>query len=375
MRMTGLRTALLILAITTLPISSVAADTKPAVQHTDPSTIHGAVYVPFNVWNAPQMWKNFSLSETQRDFGYAQKLHVNALRLWASYEFWQTDPAKFKHEFDQLLGAANGAHIRILVSLFENDGVAGTPENLWVTDPAKGFAIVSPAVEISTDKSKWDQPRAFVRWFMQNYKNDPRLIAIEIMNEPNPGRGGKANTVPFAQSMLQTAKSMQGSVPLTMGTDHLDIAQQFVPYGLDIIEIHNNFPKSTQQLEQQIEEALAFGKEHNLPVWLTEWQRIRPSGSGWGNQKLTKEELDIDYASMAATVHKYPIGNFFWSLMVKPAYLVPQRRKGTVSGLFWPDGSVWSLKDARSVADDPKLNLKEKPLPANYRDYVKPQPK
>ncbi|MBS1813897.1 MAG: cellulase family glycosylhydrolase [Acidobacteria bacterium] len=373
--MTGLRAVLLTLAITTSSIHSFAADTKPAIQHTDPSTIHGAVYVPINAWNAPQMWKNFSLAETRRDFGYAQKLHVNALRLWASYEFWQKEPAKFKHEFDQLLHAANEAHIRILVSLFENDGVAGTPENLSATGPAMGFAIVSPAVEISTDKSKWGQPRAFVRWFMQNYRSDPRLLAIEIMNEPNPGRGGKPNTVPFAQAMLQAAKSLQGTVPLTMGTDHLDIAQQFVPYGLDIVEIHNNFPKSTQQLQKQIEEALAFGKKHNLPVWLTEWQRVRPSGSGWGDQKLTKEELDIDYASMAATVHKYPIGNFFWSLMVKPSYLVPQRRKGTVSGIFWPDGSVWKLKDARAVADDPTLTLKEKPLPANYRNYVQPQPK
>jgi len=53
--------------------------------------------------------------------------------------------------------------------------------------------------------------------------------------------------------------------------------------------------------------------------------------------------------------------------MVKKAYLPPQREKGTINGLFWPDGSVWSLKDARAIANDPKLELVEKQaLPLDF---------
>ena len=59
-------------------------------------TIRGAVYVPSEAFNAPQMWKNFSLAETRRDFGYAQEIHLNALRIWASYEYWQMEPEHFK---------------------------------------------------------------------------------------------------------------------------------------------------------------------------------------------------------------------------------------------------------------------------------------
>jgi hypothetical protein len=58
--------------------------------------------------------------------------------------------------------------------------------------------------------------------------------------------------------------------------------------------------------------------------------------------------------------------------MVKKAYLPPQRAKGTVNGLFWPDGSVWSLEDARAIAKNPELKLVEKKsLPPGFLDYLR----
>jgi hypothetical protein len=50
--------------------------------------------------------------------------------------------------------------------------------------------------------------------------------------------------------------------------------------------------------------------------------------------------------------------------MVKRAYLKGQRMNGTINGVFWPDGSVTSLKDAREIARNPTLQLKERPVPA-----------
>jgi Cellulase (glycosyl hydrolase family 5) len=337
------------------------------VRKDDPASIRGAIYVPAGAYNAPQLWKNFSLEETKRDFGYAKEVHLNALRMWASYEYWRMEPATFQSEFDQMLGAAHDSGIRILISLFENDGVAPTPENMWTTDPKKAFDIQSPGREIATgDKSQWGEPRRFVEWFMKRYGNDDRILAIEVMNEPNDGGNGRPGTVPFAQSMFQTAKSLQGTVPLTLGSARVKVAKEFIPLGLDIINFHDNFPESTQALANSIKEAMAVGKRAGLPVWLTEWQRVRTGGSGWGPQGVTAEERVTDYASLAPTVYSYPIGSFFWSLMVKPAYLRAQRLKGTVNGLFWPDGAVTSVKDARAIADDPKLQFRERPIPANF---------
>jgi arylsulfatase A-like enzyme len=337
------------------------------------ASIRGAVYVPAEAYNAPQMWRNFSLAETRRDFAYAQQIHLNALRIWASYEYWQQNPARFESCLDQLLGAANEAGIRILISLFEQCGVPPTPENMWTTDPRQAFAINSPGLEIAdpAHPERWDNPRRFLTWFMHQYHNDERLLAIEVMNEPLPAGPHRTATMPFAKAMFQTAKFLQGSVPLTIGSDSIAHAEEFIPLGLDAIEFHVNFPRTPAGFRRAITHAMAIAKQHDLPLWLTEWQRLRPSGSGWGREKLPVDETRPNYASLASIVHSYPIGNFFWSLMIKRAYLPPQRQKGTMNGLFWPDGSVWSLRDARAISQDSALDLREnQKLPAGFLDYL-----
>jgi hypothetical protein len=373
MKHSPLRAPIVLPAFTCLFLSLSAccgADSQPAIQTEPASSIRGAVYVPAGAFNAPQMWKHFSLAETRRDFGYAREIHLNALRLWASYEYWQMEPERFQTSLDQLLGAAHDSGIRILISLFEEDGVPPTPQNIWTTNPATAFDIQSPGPDItlSKDRKRWEKPRAFVKWFLEHYRNDDRLLAIEVMNEP----GNNPSVMPFAKSMFRTAKSLQGAVPLTVGSSSVEKAEEFIPLGLDIIEFHANFPQTRGQFAAAITNALAVGHKYHRPVWLTEWQRLRPGGNGWGKKRISETETRPDYASLAPIVHKYPIGNFFWSLMVKRAYLPPQRAQGTINGLFWPDGSVWSLADARAIANAPSLQLTQnKTIPPGFLAYLK----
>jgi hypothetical protein len=338
---------------------------RAAVRQDDPAGIRGAIYVSSGAYNAPQMWKNFSVAETKRDFSYARELHLNALRVWASYEFWQSHPDVFQRELDQMLAVAHDNGIHILLALFENDGVPPTPENIAATGPLTGLDIQSPGMEIASEqhKQEWEQPRKFLVWFMKRFTDDSRLLAIEVMNEP-----GK-NTMAFAKSMFSTAHDLQGTVPLTLGSVGVEQAQQFVPLGLNVIEFHDNFPASSEELANRIKTTMAYGAQVHLPVWLTEWQRVRPNGTGFkAGMEMTDEEKGPNYSTLAPTVESFPIGNFFWSLMVKRAYLKGQRTNGTVNGLFWPDGAVTSLKDARLIARDSRLKLKERPVPSQVGD-------
>ena len=86
----------------------------------------------------------------------------------------------------------------------------------------------------------------------------------------------------------------------------------------------------------------------------------RPGGSGWGNDPVAPEEAGPDLASMAPFVLDQVHGTFFWSLMVKAAYLPGQRPKGTYNGLFWEDGAVHSLADARAIAQDDTVEFEER---------------
>lgn len=51
------------------------------------------------------MWKNLNTTKAGRDFGYVEEIHLNALRVRASYEYWRMGSARFQTELDECLAA------------------------------------------------------------------------------------------------------------------------------------------------------------------------------------------------------------------------------------------------------------------------------
>jgi hypothetical protein len=161
--------------------------------------------------------------------------------------------------------------------------------------------------------------------------------------------------------MVTQAAKRKGSVPLTLGGTNLRESLFFIDAGLDVLESHKNFPPSAAFVRNFIpEEIVDPAKVLARPVWLTEWQRIHRSDTGWGRNPLRGNEWEPDYASMAPIVRSFGIGNFFWSLMLKPAYLPAQREKGTLNGVFHEDGAVWSLADARAICGESHFEAEER---------------
>jgi hypothetical protein len=190
-------------------------------------------------------------------------------------------------------------------------------------------------------------------------------------------------------------RSVLGSrVKLTMGTVDLPAITLFEqgsytqpPIQPDIIELHIDFTQPQDVLKggalgDAISGARLFAQ--TLPpavdgtpvqVWLTEWQRTRQDIVPPGGKKLfPTDERGPDYASMAAAVHRYNVGNFFWSLMVKPGYLYSFRQQGVSNGLFWPmdtypgpGGLVSSQADFIAIVNDPSVTPPpEYPVPPNF---------
>jgi len=316
----------------------------------------GSIYIPARAYNAFQMWRDYDPGIIQRDTQYARSLHLNAFRLWLSYEFWRQHREAFRQGFDNLLQNCSARGIRVMPVLFEGVGVEPTPANLADTNPLEASAVLSPSSEIVDDVKQWNGPREYVDWFMDLFRNDQRLLAIEVQNEPHT----VAREV-FARAMVVQAAKRKGSVPLTLGGTKLRQSLLFIDAGLDVLESHENFPPSAEFVRKFIaNEIVNPEKVLQKPVWLTEWQRIRPSGTGWGIKPLRGKEWEPDYASLAPIVRSYAIGNFFWSLMLKPAWLLAQRKKGTLSGVFHEDGAVWSLADARAISGDSRFEATER---------------
>ncbi|MGM9681294.1 MAG: LamG-like jellyroll fold domain-containing protein [Eubacteriales bacterium] len=313
--------------------------------------LKGAVYYPSYALNAPQFWKWYDHAIIDRDMQYATEiLGINSFRIWVSYEYWLEDPDHFEAGFNDFLELADKWGISIMVSLFEGcgDSYAYDSYSTWnrsyrsESGKSAGWAVTSPSQEIYNNRSRWSEPKEFVKWFMDGYKNDGRLIAIEIYNEP----WGDSRTA-LALELCDYAVSMQGSVALTLGTapsggHTLPVA---AAHGMDLLQYHDNFPTSTAAFESNAAAKIAVARLANLPVVCTEIQWVGgPSGINYPV-----------YSNLAPTCEKLMEGGnwapYYWTLMVHPCYLNSYRDNYQMyNGLINEDGTVNNLKNAQAVA-------------------------
>ena len=317
----------------------------------------GAIYIPAKAYNTWQQWKEYDHDITLRDFGYAKSIGLNSLRIWLSYEYWLENPKRHEQCLEQLLQASDKMGFKILLALFDSCGVENTPAARKDKNPKTAVAVMSPGLTISRNKDRWKEPEQFVNRIMDLHSEDKRLLAIEVMNEPPLAN----NRLAMSRYLFKAAKRKQKGIPLTIGSlPGMQNWGNFMDLGIDILQFHNNYPTKLAAFNNDLNMAKKITEVLGRPVWITEWQRLRPAGNGWNQHTLPQNELFPDFASLAAHVRNAEIGNYFWSLMVKPAYLTPQRNIGTINGLFYEDGSVYSLADARAIADNPNFMAKEK---------------
>ena len=331
---------------------------KPKKSSGPPVDIRGAIYLPTHAFNIYQMWNEYDPAVIERDLGYATRVNLNAIRAWVSYRFWRQDSQAFERRFEHFLQTAADRGLTVLIGFFEAIGGAPTKENLTDHNLMTATSVISPGANIVLKKHNWHKARSFVTWFMKRYASDDRLMAIEVMNEPG---WIKAN-IRFSKAMFQRMRELKGSVPLTVGSSSMSANTTYADWNPDIYQFHYNFPRSKAIFRDAVRqvETLASNMEH--PVLLTEWQRVR-SSIGF-HSAPPRNQRTPDYSSMAPIIREAGVGNFFWSLMVKPAYFASQRNHAILNGLFHEDGAVWSRDDARSIkamSGDPEFNGEERP--------------
>ncbi len=331
-----------------------------------PVDTRGALYLPARAFNHYQMWANYDPDVVERDLGYATRVNLNSIRTWANFEYWEEDPERHLDRLEHFLSTADDHGLKVLFGLFDAIGKEPTRKRLNNTDLKTATAVQSPADGIIDNRGRWEETREYVRWFMENFKDDDRLLGIEAMNEP----GWRAGTKEFTRGMFETMKRNRGSVPLTVGSTSIANDVDYAEWGSDILQFHYNFPQSRAILADALRQIKIIRERTDKPVWLTEWQRVR-SGRGFHTAPGPDQRIP-NYSSMAPVIQHYGFGNFFWSLMVKPAHVRSQRQHGILNGLFHEDGAVWSRDDARAIkamSGDPSY---DGPVRNQWPDWLKP---
>lgn len=329
--------------------------------------------MPADAYNTWQIWADYNDTVVERDLAYAAALDMNAVRVFASYEYWREEPDAFERRFDHFLATAEQHDIRVLPVLFESIGDSPTAGRLEDDSIRTAFPVRSPAwryMALHTVLPRWaaaavpDSPAQFTAWFVDRYGTDDRVLAVEIMNEP----GHKPLHYRFADEMLVTARKTDPQAPLTMGSRELQFNTRYST-GLDVHQFHHNLPVDQADMADYLDRAAAYRAQHGAPVWLTEWQRTRfpppdaadfPDGHPDYPQKMLPNYESLAPQLRTAVQDGRIDGAFLWGLMLQPAYICTPRTMGRINGLFHPDGAVYDLGDAQAVAGNDTLALAER---------------
>ena len=312
------------------------------------TNIRGAVYIPSNAWNAWQQWAWYDKATTERELDMAVLLGLNSLRVFASYEYWCEARSSFHSRMDHFLTACAQRNIQPLIILFDGSpSTEPTKANRTATDPKHAFGLHSPSRERVLQPRRWTEgsksPVAFAIDWATTFASDPRVLATEIMNEP----GNVQPRHDFVMDILHTVDERTSDAKLTLGCKDFHFNRVYDLDDLvDIYQFHMNLPANVAVAKRYLEDARRFRHETSKPLWCTEWQRTL---AGPSNRFLP------DYKSLAPLIRSSHDeeaidGDFFWSLMLKLAWMKRPREAGRINGVFHPDGSVFDRSDAAAIS-------------------------
>ncbi len=231
--------------------------------------------LPSSAVNATEMWQAETFDEAMitRDLGWGRDLGFNACRVFLPFLVWDADPDAFRGRFDRFLALASAAGFATLPILFDDCAFAGKEPYLGPQDPPvpgvhnSGWTP-SPGLARVTDRAAWPGLQAYVTDLVSAFREDPRVMAWDLYNEPgNSGMGYQS--LPLLETVFVWARATSPTQPLTVGewTPDLPALNAVSRRESDVVSFHSYTDRPA--LEAEIE-AL---KREGRPLLCTEWMR------------------------------------------------------------------------------------------------------
>jgi hypothetical protein len=150
----------------------------------------GCNYIPHYAINQLEMWQEESFNEDiiSKELGWAANLGFNAVRVFLHQLLWEQDKEGFLHRMSLFLSAAQKHNIKTMFVLF--DGVwdpypqAGKQREPKMNVHNSGW-VQCPGYDVLMDESKHDTLFGYVNGIVEHFKNDKRILAWDLYNEPD----------------------------------------------------------------------------------------------------------------------------------------------------------------------------------------------
>ncbi|MBV9695880.1 MAG: 1,4-beta-xylanase [Gammaproteobacteria bacterium] len=194
----------------------------------------GANYLPASAINELEMWQpeTFDPQRIDTEFGWAEAIGMNTMRVFLHDLLWQQDSAGFVRRIDTFLGIAARHHIRPLLVLFDS---------VWDPDPHLGAQhppvpgvhnsgwVQSPSAQALADPAQYPRLEAYVKGVVGAFAQDARVLGWDLWNEPTIGPTSSSHwadaEAPHKEALVRAltvqafgwARSAHPSQPLTSG--------------------------------------------------------------------------------------------------------------------------------------------------------------
>jgi hypothetical protein len=270
--------------------------TKPAANkwYDQQPWMVGANYNPRTAINQFEMWQadTFDPKTIDQELGWASSIGMNVMRVYLHNMLWEDDAAGLKQRMDQFLAIADKHKIRIMFVLFDScwdpDPVSG-PQRPPIPGVHNSGWFQAPGAARLADKSQYDKLLAYVTDVVGTFRNDKRIVAWDVWNEPNNGGGGNYKPTPNKKELVagllgrvfDAAYAVDPTQPLTSGLwigdhwdqkDKLDAVEKIQVERSEVMSFHDyNWP---EKWEERAKQMLSYGR----PVLCTEYM-ARGNGS------------------------------------------------------------------------------------------------
>lgn len=230
----------------------------------------GANFLPSTAINQLEMWQSetWDPATIDQEFGWAEKIGMNVMRVYLHDLAWKEDAAGFKKRMNELLALADKHHISILFTIFDD---------CWNPDPVTGKQpapkpgihnsgwVRSPGLTVHNDSAQWGYLEKYVKDVLQTFRNDKRIFLWDLYNEPG-NSGYNLGSLPLLKKVFEWAWAVRPSQPISSGVwyDNQELNSYQLEHS-DVITFHNY--NDAGSLEKQIKELLQTGR----PVICTEY--------------------------------------------------------------------------------------------------------
>ncbi|EGF93132.1 c [Asticcacaulis biprosthecium C19] len=323
----------------------------------------GSNYLNTSSINQFEMWQadTFNPVEIDREFGWAQSLGMNTMRVYLHDQLWEQDPEGFKTRIDTFLTIAQKHKIKPMFVLFDScwdpDPVTGKQHRPTPGTHNSGW-VQSPGNAGLMNEAGWGRYEAYVKGIVGAFGKDDRILAWDVWNEPDNRGGGNYKQLDEQVKIAQVAKllpqvfawarSQDPNQPLTAGLWHnpdwdkkerLNAVERVQVEQSDIITFHNyEWPEN---LEARIKSLQVYGR----PMILTEYM-ARGNGSTFDSALPLARKYNVGVINWGFVLGKSQT-NMPWDSWERP-YTLNQPTLW-FHDIFHPDGTPYRKAETDQI--------------------------